>query len=272
VRCLDAFHAVAWATKALDEVRRGLWNDLRRTGKPGQANTLKGGRWALLKNPEDLTADQRTTLAGIAEDNQGLYRGYLLKEQLRALFQVKGRQGKQLLAGWLAWGQTLPAAGVRQTRPHHRQVPAADLEHPGPRHVQRPGRGDEHAPARVDPTRLRLPLRRCPDRDGHAHQRRPMPRTTRTRRMIKTYPREWQETPKPHEQHGGDGEAAILGTDLNRNNRVCGTSSIVMLQTLYFGSLRPHQPPAHVRELRADATMSPYSDHDPVRGSVTVRG
>lgn len=66
---------------------------------------------ALLKNPEDLIADQRPTLAGIAEDNQGLYRGYLLKEQLRALFQVKGRQGKQLLAGWLAWAKRsrLPA-------------------------------------------------------------------------------------------------------------------------------------------------------------------
>lgn len=29
--------------------------------------------------------------------------------------------------------------------------------------------------------------------------------------------------------------AAVLGADLNRNSRVCGTSSIVMLQTIYVG-------------------------------------
>ncbi len=108
---MDPFHVVAWATKALDEVRRGLWNELRRTSKPTQARSLKGSRWALVKNPEDLTGQQRSTLAGIAQDNKGLYRAYLLKEQLRAVFAATGQQGKQLLAGWLAWAKRsrLPA-------------------------------------------------------------------------------------------------------------------------------------------------------------------
>ncbi len=102
---LDPFHVVAWATKALDEVRRGLWNQLRGEGKARQASSLKGSRWALVKNPEDLTGDQRTTLAGIAVDNKALYRAYLLKEQLRAVFATKGEQGRKLLAGWLAWAR-----------------------------------------------------------------------------------------------------------------------------------------------------------------------
>ncbi len=111
VLCLDPFHVVAWATQALDAVRRDVWNDLRRTGRRDQAKTLKGSRWALVKNPGDLTGEQRTTLAGIATTNKALYRGYLLKEQLRAVFEVKGAQGKQLLAGWLAWARRcrLPA-------------------------------------------------------------------------------------------------------------------------------------------------------------------
>lgn len=54
VLCLDAFHVVAWATKALDEVRRGLWNELRRTGDGQDAAELKGTRRALVKNPGDL--------------------------------------------------------------------------------------------------------------------------------------------------------------------------------------------------------------------------
>ncbi|MGH3742459.1 MAG: ISL3 family transposase [Micromonosporaceae bacterium] len=103
VVCLDAFHVVAWATAALDAVRRGLWNQLRRDGKPDQAKALKNSRWALLKNPPDLTGDQRTTVAAIAKTNHPLYRAYLLKEQLREVFAAKGARGKQLLTGWLSW-------------------------------------------------------------------------------------------------------------------------------------------------------------------------
>jgi transposase len=50
--CLDPFHVVQWATRALDEVRRSVWNELRRTGQSGRARSLKGARWALWKNPE----------------------------------------------------------------------------------------------------------------------------------------------------------------------------------------------------------------------------
>jgi transposase len=101
--CLDAFHVVAWATAALDAVRRGLGNQLRRDGKTDQAKALKNSRWALLKNPPALTGDQRTTVATIAKTNHPLYRAYLLKEQLREVFATKGATGRQLLAGWLSW-------------------------------------------------------------------------------------------------------------------------------------------------------------------------
>lgn len=103
VVCLDAFHVVAWTTAAVDAVRRGMWNQLRRCGKTDQAKTIKGSRWALLKNPPDLTGEQRTTVAQIARTNKPLYRAYLLKEQLRQVFAVAGHTGKQLLAGWLSW-------------------------------------------------------------------------------------------------------------------------------------------------------------------------
>lgn len=97
--CLDAFHVVQWATKALDHVRRTLGNDLRQAGAHEAAAGLKGSRWALVKNPEDLTALQRRTLAGLAKTNHGIYRAHLIKEQLRATFAAKGDHGRQLLAG-----------------------------------------------------------------------------------------------------------------------------------------------------------------------------
>lgn len=109
VLCLDPFHVVGWATKALDAVRRGLAAELRRGGRAEQAATIKGTRWALLKN--SLSVDQRSTLAGIQATNGPLYRAYLLKGQLRAVFQARDRAAARLLIGWLAWAQRcrLPA-------------------------------------------------------------------------------------------------------------------------------------------------------------------
>jgi transposase len=101
--CLDAYHIVAWATAALDEVRRQVWNQARRQGMSGHAADLKGCRYALWKNPEDLTARQEAKLAWIAATNSRLYRAYLLKEQLRAVFAIKGVRALVMLDAWLGW-------------------------------------------------------------------------------------------------------------------------------------------------------------------------
>lgn len=105
VLCLDPFHVVGWATKALDQLRRRLVADLRRTGRSGQASSLKHSRWALLKNPHRLNRKQRCTLAGIQADNKLLYRAYLLKEQLRAVFDPTSSHRRGLLAEWLEWAR-----------------------------------------------------------------------------------------------------------------------------------------------------------------------
>jgi transposase len=103
--CLDPFHIVAWATDALDEVRRETWNAARRGGDTTLARELKGARFALWKNPGDLTARQRGKLGRIAEVNRPLYRAYLLKEELRLVFKVKGPRAVALLDAWLAWAR-----------------------------------------------------------------------------------------------------------------------------------------------------------------------
>lgn len=93
--CLDPFHVVAWALKALDKVR------VRTMTRAGV--TDRHAMWATRKNPGDLTGEQRTSLAAIKVTNDALYRSYLLKEQLREVFRVKGADGRQLLLGWLSW-------------------------------------------------------------------------------------------------------------------------------------------------------------------------
>ena len=103
--CIDAFHVVAWATDALDEVRRQVWNEARKGGMSGHANELKGCRYALWRNPEDLTPRQAGKLAWIAKVNTKLYRAYLMKEQLRLAIRKKGVLALAMLDGWLDWAQ-----------------------------------------------------------------------------------------------------------------------------------------------------------------------
>jgi transposase len=132
VRCADAFHIVAWAGDALDQVRRDTWNAARKGGMSVHARDLKGARYALWKNPENLTDRQQAKLAWVAKVNHQLFRAYLLKEQLREVFRLKGEEGKQLLDAWLGWAQRcrIPSfvdLGRRLTK--HREAIDATLDH-----------------------------------------------------------------------------------------------------------------------------------------------
>ena len=139
VRCADPFHVVAWATDALDEVRRQAWNEARgavtqrRAGRAtGTARALKHARYALWKNPENLTDRQRDKLAWIAKTDPRLHRGYLLKEGLRHAFTVKGEAGKEALDAWISWARRcrIPAFVRLQRRiVEHREAIDAALEH-----------------------------------------------------------------------------------------------------------------------------------------------
>jgi transposase len=85
VICYDPFHVVALATKALDVVRRQVWNDMRSMDRAA-ARRFKGARWCLLKNPENLDDAQAATLRKLRRRGGDLWRAYTLKEALRAVF------------------------------------------------------------------------------------------------------------------------------------------------------------------------------------------
>jgi transposase len=96
---------VAWATKALDEVRKGIWRTARTIGAPSLIAHLKGCRYALLKNPDHLSDRQQQSLSRVASVNKTLYRAYLLKEQFRLVFQLRGRAAIQALDAWCSWAR-----------------------------------------------------------------------------------------------------------------------------------------------------------------------
>lgn len=107
IRCADAFHIVAWATDALDTVRRQAWNTARGgKGKTSEASkALKRARYALWKNPASLTERQQAKLDWIAKTDPRLYRAYLLKEGLRTVFAIDGDDGIESLDRWIGWAR-----------------------------------------------------------------------------------------------------------------------------------------------------------------------
>ncbi len=105
VRCVDPFHVIALATDALDEIRREVWNEARKAGEVAVAKDLKGARFALWKNPENLTDRQAAKLSSIQKTNARLYRAYLLKEQLRQIYRLPAEQAIRLLDEWIAWAR-----------------------------------------------------------------------------------------------------------------------------------------------------------------------
>jgi transposase len=115
LRSADPFHVVAWAIEALDIERRRAWNEakgrrptrgLARQGRStGDAQHISQARYALWKNPSDLTGRQRHQLDWIAKTDPRLWRAYLLTEGLRYVFAVKGDEGKQALDRWASWAR-----------------------------------------------------------------------------------------------------------------------------------------------------------------------
>jgi transposase len=148
VRCADAFHVVAWATEALDQVRIQAWNDARALARteprrtvgrpradapprPGheRARRLRHARYALWKNPENLSEREGDKLAWIAKTDPRLHRAYLLKEGLRHVFAVKGEAGIEALDRWQSWAARcrIPVfvALGRRIRKHRAAIEAA---------------------------------------------------------------------------------------------------------------------------------------------------
>ena len=83
---IDPFHVVALANRALDDVRRAHWNELRRLDDPDAARRFKDARWSLLKKPDNLNDQQARTLRRLNGAGGEVWRAYTLKEALRGIF------------------------------------------------------------------------------------------------------------------------------------------------------------------------------------------
>jgi transposase len=114
---------------ALDEVRRQVWRQVRThrgRNRPavGEGKALKDARWALWKNPDNLTDRQREQLRYIAATHPLLHRAWRLKEGLRAVFTLTGDAAVAALRSWLSW--------ARRCRPPRIGRPSSNCVHSRP--------------------------------------------------------------------------------------------------------------------------------------------
>jgi transposase len=110
VHVFDHFHVVKLFNEKLSALRRELYHQ---AASEQDRKVLKGTRWLLLKNPENLDAeaDERQRLAEALRLNQPLAVAYYLKEDLRQIWsQPNKRTAQRVLRDWLARAR---ASGIR---------------------------------------------------------------------------------------------------------------------------------------------------------------
>jgi transposase len=96
-------HVVRLAQRAVDQVRRDQWNEHERSHTP-EGKWIKGTRWSLLKAPAKQTIAQLALLHQVQQANKPLYRAFLLKEELRVLYQLEDPTlAPEHLDAWLDW-------------------------------------------------------------------------------------------------------------------------------------------------------------------------
>lgn len=107
----DFFHVVQSFGKVIDHVRRSEYAK----AKGQNRDVLKDSRYLLLKNEENLTAQQRPRLAQLLEVNKTLASVYILKDQLKMLYYWADRiKAEQALDDWCRMAGQIdhPAVGA----------------------------------------------------------------------------------------------------------------------------------------------------------------
>jgi len=99
-RVIDRFHVMKNLNDALTKARRAIQKDADEQTK----ELLKGCRWLLVKNRENLTKEQEKQLAGMLKVSPELKTCYELKEAFRDLFNqnLTVKAAEKRLRRWIA--------------------------------------------------------------------------------------------------------------------------------------------------------------------------
>jgi transposase len=84
---IDRFHVARAYRDGLDTLRKSELRRLKRELSPQDYKTLKGSMWALRKEKQDLTTEERKVLKCLFRHSVDLKTAYLLQNRLTAIFE-----------------------------------------------------------------------------------------------------------------------------------------------------------------------------------------
>lgn len=110
-RVVDRFHVMKNLNEALTKARRAIQKDADETTR----ELLKGCRWLLVKNRENLTKEQEQKLADMLEASPELKSCYQLKETFRDLFNqnLTPTAAETRLRRWVAQVEATPFKALK---------------------------------------------------------------------------------------------------------------------------------------------------------------
>jgi transposase len=204
----DKFHVLRHLGEALDEVRKSEY--ARLSGQ--ERRFIKGQKYTLLSNRENLTLEGRRSLKLLLAANRRINTAYLLKESFGQLWDyTREAWAKSFFENWrdsLKWQRLKPYEKfARMIERHWDGITAA----PRTRSRSASSRGAQQQSPRHPATRVRPPRRGVPaPQDPQLHAARALsPRSrmvpsrlfthSRTRRPIRTYVKRtpWMKTAVP---------------------------------------------------------------------------
>lgn len=86
----DKYHIISDFNDVIDQVRRIEQKKESLTDQ--QKDVIKGSRWLLLKNSENLSKEQKTNLNELLKLNINLFKVYLLKDELKQIWKQKTKE------------------------------------------------------------------------------------------------------------------------------------------------------------------------------------
>jgi len=107
----DKFHLISNYNTVIDKIRRVQWRAASKQDK----TFIKGQRYNLFRNPENLKAEQEISLAKLLSVNENLNKAYVLKDALRQMWTYKyAKSASKYLDQWIFWAMETGIEAIKK--------------------------------------------------------------------------------------------------------------------------------------------------------------
>lgn len=108
----DKFHLIKYLNEAIDQVRRKEVKKYKKEDEVGKLEQLKNSRYAMLKNEENLTDQQRVKFEAIKAANYEVSRAWQARENFKEVFKNASLEESEAI--FYEWFKTVKESGIKE--------------------------------------------------------------------------------------------------------------------------------------------------------------